>query len=56
MNFRYLKRTPNIGLWYNKGAQFELIGYSDSDYVSYKVDRKNTPPVVVNLVSSLMVL
>jgi hypothetical protein len=29
---RYLKHTPNIGLWNPKGAQFELIGYSDSDY------------------------
>jgi hypothetical protein len=39
---RYLKHTPNIGLWYPKGAQFELIGYSDSDYVGCKVDRKST--------------
>jgi hypothetical protein len=39
---RYLKYTPNIGLWYPKGAQFELIGYSDSDYAGYKVDRKST--------------
>jgi hypothetical protein len=29
---RYLKHTQNIGLWYPKGANFELIGYSDSDY------------------------
>jgi hypothetical protein len=26
---RYLKHTQNIGLWYPKGAKFELIGYSD---------------------------
>ena len=39
---RYLKHTPSIGLWYPKGARFELIGYSDSDYASYKVDRKST--------------
>jgi hypothetical protein len=39
---RYLKFTPNIGLWYPKGAQFELIGYSDSDYAGCKVDRKST--------------
>jgi hypothetical protein len=39
---RYLKYTPNIGLWYPKGAQFELIGYSDSDYAGCKVDRKST--------------
>jgi hypothetical protein len=29
---RYLKYSPNIGLWYPKGAQFELVGFSDSDY------------------------
>jgi hypothetical protein len=39
---RYLKHTPNIGLWYPKGAQFELIGYSVSDYAGCKVDRKST--------------
>jgi hypothetical protein len=39
---RYLKHTPNIGLWYPKGAQFELIGYSASDYAKCKVDRKST--------------
>ena len=39
---RYLKHTPSIGLWYPKGARFELVGYFDSDYASCKVDRKNT--------------
>ena len=39
---RYLKFTPNIGLWYPKGAHFELVGYSDSNYVGCKVDRKST--------------
>jgi hypothetical protein len=34
--------SPNIGLWYPKGAQFELVGYSDSDYAGCKVDRKST--------------
>ena len=29
---RYLKHTQNVGSWYPKGARFELIGYSDSDY------------------------
>ena len=37
---RYLKYSPSIGLWYPKGAKFELIGYSDSDYAGCKVDRK----------------
>ena len=39
---RYLKHTPSIGLWYPKGARFELIGYSDSNYARCKVDRKST--------------
>ena len=40
--FRYLKGTPNLGLWYLKGTGFELVGYSDSDYVGYRIDRKST--------------
>ena len=39
---RYLKHTPSIDLWYSKGAIFELVGYSDSDYACCKVDRKST--------------
>ena len=39
---RYLKHTPNVGLWYPKGARFELNGYSDSYYAGCKVERKST--------------
>jgi predicted aconitase with swiveling domain len=39
---RYLKHTPSVGLWYPKGASFDLIGYSDSDYAGCKIDRKST--------------
>jgi hypothetical protein len=39
---RYLVLTPYLGLWYPKGAHFELIGYSDADYTGCKVDRKST--------------
>jgi hypothetical protein len=38
---RYLKHT-HVGLWYPKGAKFELIGYSDSDYARCKVERRST--------------
>ena len=38
---RYLKHTQNVSLWYPKGAKFELVGYSDSDYVGCKVERKS---------------
>jgi hypothetical protein len=37
-----MKYSPNIGLWYPMGAQFELVGFSDSDYAGCKVDRKST--------------
>jgi len=39
---RYLKQTQNVGLWYPKGAKFELIGYSDLDYARCKVERRST--------------
>jgi hypothetical protein len=39
---RYLKPTQNVGLWYPKGAKFELVGYSDFDYAGCKVERKST--------------
>ena len=40
--FRYLKGTPNLGLWYPRDSGFELIGYSDSDFAGCKLDRKST--------------
>jgi hypothetical protein len=39
---RYLVLSLYPGLWYPKGAHFELIGYSDADYAGCKVDRKST--------------
>lgn len=39
---KYLKGTTSIGLWYPKGSVSDLVGYSDSDYVGCKIDRKNT--------------
>jgi hypothetical protein len=40
--FRYLVHTPNLGLWYRKGSTFDLLDYSDSDYVGCKKDRNIT--------------
>jgi hypothetical protein len=37
-----LSTPPSVGLWYPKGATFDLIGYSDSDYADCKIDRKST--------------
>jgi hypothetical protein len=38
---RYLKHTPNIDLWYPKGATFDLVGYFNSDHGGCKFDRKS---------------
>ncbi|KAL8125999.1 hypothetical protein AgCh_013333 [Apium graveolens] len=40
--FRYLKETPNLGLWYPKGTDFEAVGYTDADFAGCRVDRKST--------------
>ena len=39
--FWYLVHTHNLGLWYPKGSTFELLGYSDLDYVGCKVNQKS---------------
>jgi hypothetical protein len=39
---RYLVSMPCFGIWYPKGSTFDLIGYSDSNYVGCKVYRKST--------------
>jgi hypothetical protein len=39
---RYLKHTPSMGLWYPKGASFQLVFYSNSDYAGCKIDSKST--------------
>ena len=40
--FRYLKGTPNLGIWCPKGTGFDLVGYTDSDFVGCRIDRKST--------------
>ncbi|GKD48924.1 putative ribonuclease H-like domain-containing protein [Tanacetum coccineum] len=40
--FRYLKGKPTLGLWYSKDYPFELVAYTDSDYVGATQDRKST--------------
>ncbi|GKE97593.1 hypothetical protein Tco_0020944 [Tanacetum coccineum] len=40
--FRYLKGQPTLGLWYLKDYPFDLVAYTDSDYVGASLDRKST--------------
>nr|GEX15407.1 reverse transcriptase domain-containing protein [Tanacetum cinerariifolium] len=39
--FRYLKGQPKLGLWYPKDSRYDLIAYTDSDYVGENLDRKS---------------
>ena len=39
---RYLRNTIDIGLWYPKCDNFELIYYSNADFGGCKIDRKST--------------
>nr|UBX54600.1 transposon Ty3-I Gag-Pol polyprotein [Lupinus angustifolius] len=39
---KYLKGTTKVGLWYPKGSICELVGYSDSNFVGCKYERKST--------------
>ena len=41
-------------MWYPKGAKFELVGYSDSDYVGCKVERKSTSGTCVGTEDQLV--
>ncbi|GJV39077.1 hypothetical protein Tco_1417517 [Tanacetum coccineum] len=40
--FRYLKGQYKLGLWYPKDSPFDLVAYTDSDYVGASLDRKST--------------
>jgi len=38
---KYVKGTTNVGLWYPNEATLKIKGYSDSDFVGCKLDRKS---------------
>ena len=40
--FKYLKGTPNLGIWYPRESGFDLIGYLDAYYAGCRIDRKST--------------
>ena len=39
---RYLVGTINLGLWYEKGTAYDVIGYYDADFAGDRVERKST--------------
>jgi hypothetical protein len=40
--FRYLKHTPEFGIWYSASSSLDLVGFSDADFVGCGIDRKST--------------
>jgi hypothetical protein len=40
--FRYLKHTPEFGIWYSASSSLDLVGFSDADFAGCGIDRKST--------------
>ena len=45
---RYLKHTQNVGLWYPKGAKFELVGYIRTPIIHDVKWKERVPQTLVN--------
>ncbi|WVZ52287.1 hypothetical protein U9M48_003363 [Paspalum notatum var. saurae] len=52
--FRYLKFTPELGLWYSSGSSLSLRGFSDADHAGCRIDRKSTSGTCQLLGTSLI--
>ncbi|WVZ52618.1 LOW QUALITY PROTEIN: hypothetical protein U9M48_003661 [Paspalum notatum var. saurae] len=52
--FRYLKFTPELGLWYSSGSSLSLRGFSDADHAGCRIDRKSTSSTCQLLGTSLV--
>ena len=44
---RYLQGTREFELFYKRGEEFNLLGFTDSDYVGDSDDRKSTSGYVL---------
>ncbi|XP_075111596.1 secreted RxLR effector protein 161-like [Nicotiana tabacum] len=50
----YLKGTQDLVIYYPSGENFSLIGYVNTDYASYLVDKKSTSRMEIFLGSCLI--
>jgi hypothetical protein len=53
-SFRYLRHTPDFGLWYSASSSLALHGFSDADFAGCRLDRKSTSGTCQFLGSSLV--
>jgi hypothetical protein len=40
--FKYLKHTPEFGIWHSASSSLDLVGFSDADFAGCGIDRKST--------------
>jgi hypothetical protein len=52
--FRYLKHTPEFGIWHSASSSLYLVGFSDADFAGCGIDRKSTSGTCHFLGSSLI--
>jgi hypothetical protein len=52
--FRYLKHTPEFGIWYSASSSLDLIGFFNANFASCGIDRKSTSGTCHFLGSSLI--
>jgi hypothetical protein len=52
--FRYLRHTPNFGLWYSASSSLALHGFSNAYFAGCRLDRKSTSGTCQFLGSSLV--
>jgi hypothetical protein len=52
--FRYLKHTPEFGIWYSASSSLDLVGFFDADFAGCGNDRKCTSGTCHFLGSSLV--
>jgi hypothetical protein len=52
--FRYLKHTPEFGIWYSASCSLDLVGFSNVDFAGCGIDRKSTSDSCHFLGSSLV--
>jgi hypothetical protein len=52
--FRYLKHTPEFGIFYSDSSSLDLVGFFDADFEGCGIDRKSTSGTCHFLGSSLI--
>ncbi|WVZ63868.1 LOW QUALITY PROTEIN: hypothetical protein U9M48_013466 [Paspalum notatum var. saurae] len=52
--FRYLKFTPELGVWHSSGSSLSLRGFLDVDHAGCRIDRKSTSGTCQLLGTSLV--